>query len=55
LLNFSTPSFWDDTIIDVLQGCDNQIALHTRKLEALKQQKKGLMQRLLTGEVRVQV
>lgn len=39
----------------LLESCDNEIDLHTRKLEALQQQKKGLMQRLLTGAVRVKV
>jgi type I restriction enzyme S subunit len=40
-------------IAEVLQACDSEINLHTKKLEALQQQKKGLMQRLLTGQVRV--
>jgi type I restriction enzyme S subunit len=40
-------------ITEVLQGCDSEINLYTKKLEALRRQKKGLMQRLLTGQVRV--
>jgi type I restriction enzyme, S subunit len=38
-----------------LQTCNREIELYQQKLEALKQQKKGLMQRLLTGQVRVKV
>jgi type I restriction enzyme, S subunit len=37
----------------VLQACDEEIQLHQQKLAALQQQKKGLMQRLLTGQLRV--
>ena len=37
----------------VLEACDDEVGLLTRKLAALQAQKKGLMQRLLTGEVRV--
>ena len=35
------------------KGIDNLITLHQRKLEAMKKQKKALMQLLLTGIVRV--
>lgn len=42
-------------IANVLQECDVEIDLHKKKLAALQQQKKGLMQRLLTGQVRVKV
>jgi type I restriction enzyme S subunit len=42
-------------IVEVLQACDAEINLHTKKLEALRQQKKGLMQRLLTGQLLVKV
>jgi type I restriction enzyme S subunit len=42
-------------IAQALQTCDEEIDLHERKLSRLKQQKKGLMQRLLTGQVRVKV
>lgn len=42
-------------IAAVLQTCDEKIALLQQKLAALQQQKKGLMQRLLTGRVRVRV
>ncbi len=40
-------------IAAVLTTCDKEIDLLTQKLKALKQQKKGLMQKLLTGEIRV--
>ena len=40
-------------IAAVLQTCDGEIALLEQKLSALKRQKQGLMQQLLTGKVRV--
>ncbi|NEZ46261.1 hypothetical protein FDF74_03420 [Clostridium niameyense] len=42
-------------IADVFVNCDKEIELLEKELEALKLQKKGLMQRLLTGELRVKV
>lgn len=42
-------------IAEVLSTADKEIGLLQKELEALKLQKKGLMQRLLTGEVRVNV
>jgi len=42
-------------ISEVLKSADKEIDLLQKELEALKLQKKGLMQRLLTGEVRVKV
>ncbi len=42
-------------IVSVLKSCDDELTLLTKKLEFMKQQKKGLMQRLLTGQVRVKV
>lgn len=42
-------------ITELLGCCEKEIELFSRKLDALKQQKKGLMQRLLTGQVRVKV
>jgi type I restriction enzyme S subunit len=38
-------------IADVLNTADAEIRLHERKLEALRQQKRGLLQQLLTGEI----
>ena len=40
-------------IAKVLSNCDEEIRLLDKKLEMLKLQKKGLMQKLLTGEIRV--
>lgn len=40
-------------IAAVLQTCDAEIELLRRKLSALQRQKRGLMQQLLTGRVRV--
>ncbi len=40
-------------IAAVLSKCDNEIQLLKRRLTALRQQKKGLMQKLLTGKIRV--
>jgi len=42
-------------IAEVLQTCDEELALLRRKRELTAKQKKGLMQRLLTGRVRVTV
>ena len=42
-------------ISSLLEVCDREINLYYQKLAALQQQKKGLMQRLLTGQVRVKV
>ncbi len=42
-------------IVDVLSACDREIELLKKQLEALKEQKRGLMQKLLTGEVRVKL
>lgn len=40
-------------IAEILNNCDEEIRLLDKKLEMLKLQKKGLMQKLLTGEIRV--
>ncbi|HOX01790.1 MAG TPA: restriction endonuclease subunit S [Candidatus Paceibacterota bacterium] len=40
-------------IADVLEACDRETELLEKQLAALKEQKRGLMQKLLTGEVRV--
>lgn len=42
-------------ILATLSACDRAIQLLTQKRDRLKEQKKGLMQKLLTGEVRVKV
>ena len=40
-------------IAQVLDTCDREIELQKARLEKLREQKRGLMQRLLTGQVRV--
>lgn len=67
LLNVSVTEFFKDIkiakpsleeqnkIAEVLIEADKEIELLEKELEVLKLQKKGLMQRLLTGEVRVKV
>ena len=40
-------------IAAILDTADQELSLHTRHLAALKKQKKGLMQQLLTGKTRV--
>jgi type I restriction enzyme S subunit len=42
-------------IATVLSAADNEITTHQNQLAALKQQKKGLLQQLLTGKKRVKV
>jgi type I restriction enzyme S subunit len=42
-------------IATVLEGADKELTTIVRKLANLKEQKKGLMQKLLTGEVRVKI
>jgi type I restriction enzyme S subunit len=42
-------------IASVLNAADQEIELLQKKLEVMKQQKKGLMQKLLTGKIRVKV
>lgn len=53
-LKVTIPSFEEQTAIaEVLQTADKEITLLKTKLEQQKLQKKGLMQVLLTGKVRV--
>lgn len=42
-------------IATVLGACDEELDLHQQKLTALRRQKQGLMQQLLTGRLRVKV
>ena len=50
------PSLYEqEKIADVLSKADEEITLLTEKLSALKSQKKGLMQKLLIGQIRVKV
>ncbi len=50
------PSFEEQTAIaQVLQAADKEISLLKSKAEKLREQKKGLMQQLLTGKVRLKI
>ncbi len=52
-IKLSIPSLTEQTrIAAVLSACDREIELLKKKQEKLREQKKGLMQKLLTGEVR---
>lgn len=42
-------------IAKVLTTADDEIAIHRKKLDALRLQKRGLMQQLLTGKTRVKI
>jgi type I restriction enzyme S subunit len=42
-------------IAEVLNACDREIELLRQQLDALRRQKRGLMQKLLTGQIRVRV
>lgn len=66
LLNLSKADFFSvrlpyptieeqQKIASVLSAADNEITAHQKQLNALKQQKKGLMHQLLTGKKRVKL
>lgn len=42
-------------ILNILNQSDYEVKIQEQKLETLKQQKKGLMQKLLTGKIRVKI
>lgn len=42
-------------IAEVLTAADNEIVIYRKKLDALRLQKRGLMQQLLTGKTRVKI
>ena len=42
-------------VAEVLEKAEKELRLYEKKLTTLQQQKKGLMQKLLTGEIRVKV
>ena len=55
-ISFLLPSLPEQkAIADILSKADEEIALLTEKLSALKTQKTGLMQKLLTGQIRVKI
>ena len=47
------PIYEQHKISEILLGADGDIELISNRIEALRSQKRGLMQKLLTGEVRV--
>jgi type I restriction enzyme S subunit len=50
------PPFTEQTAIsEILSSADKEIDLAKKKLASLKEQKKGLMQQLLTGKNRVRL
>ena len=56
LIRVPLPSIKEQqAIVEVLNVADNEIVQLERKLKALEKQKRGLMQKLLTGEVRVKL
>jgi type I restriction enzyme S subunit len=55
-LKFELPSLEEQRRITVvLETCDREIELLQKQLDALKEQKRGLMQKLLMGEIRVKL
>ena len=55
-IKVSVPSYEEQTAIAVaLETADQELKSYEAKLEALQLQKKGLMQQLLTGKIRVNV
>ena len=55
-MKFWIPSITEQkAIAEVLTTADNEIATHRKKLDALRLQKRGLMQQLLTGKTRVKI
>lgn len=53
-LKISVPSTKEQTAIaEILQTADKEIELTKQRIEKLREQKKGLMQQLLTGKVRL--
>lgn len=67
LLNMATEDFFNmliyhpkdskeqQKIAEILNKSDKEIQILNSKLEKLKEQKKGLMQKLLTGQIRVKI
>lgn len=55
-IEFELPSLPEQkAIAEVLTTADDEIATHRKKLDALRLQKRGLMQQLLTGKTRVKI
>ena len=55
-MRFWIPSLPEQkAIAEVLTTADDEIATNRKKLDALRLQKRGLMQQLLTGKTRVKI
>lgn len=55
-LKFALPPLEEQRrIAEVLNSCDRELDLLRQQLATLKRQKRGLMQKLLTGQIRVKV
>jgi type I restriction enzyme S subunit len=53
---YEIPNKEEQTAIaQVLQAADKEISMLKSKAEKLREQKKGLMQQLLTGKVRLKI
>lgn len=56
IIKIKLPSYEEQTAIaQVLQAADKEISLLKAKAEKMREQKKGLMQQLLTGKVRLKI
>ena len=56
IIKIKLPSYEEQTAIaQVLRAADKEISLLKAKAEKLREQKKGLMQQLLTGKVRLKI
>lgn len=54
LINVALPTLDEQrAIVDVLETAEKEITLFVKEQKALEKQKQGLMQKLLTGEIRV--
>ena len=55
-ITIKLPYLPEQTVIaEVLKAADNEISTHRKKLDALRLQKRGLIQQLLTGKTRVKI
>lgn len=55
-MSIKLPSLSEQkAIAEVLTTADDEIAIHRKTLDALRKQKRGLMQQLLTGKTRVKI
>ena len=52
--NFLCPDLDEQRAIsDVLEACDEELRILDQQRDAIERQRRGLMQRLLTGQIRV--